>query len=203
MKKNYFRILFAIFLFLSLIGTNKYVYAHDHHEQMKGSKPTSNSIYWLGGKWKNMDNKIFELKSFSGYPVVITMLYTNCADICPLITSYIQSVEQGLKPEEIKKTKFVIVSIDPEHDTPKKLAEFAKSHLISEKNWKLLNGSQRQVLELATLLGIKYKKTNDGQFSHTTKIIVLNKKGEISYETEDIKAPIAPVVIKIRNLLGK
>ena len=46
-------------------------------------------------------------------------------------------------------------------------------------NWTLLRGAPNDVLELAALLGVKFKKDLGGQFAHSNIITVLDANGEV------------------------
>ena len=50
------------------------------------------------------------------------------------------------------------------------------------RNWTLMTGSDDQVLELAALLGVKYKRISDLDYSHSNIITVLNREGEIRHQ---------------------
>lgn len=190
MKKKYYSFILSTML---LININKPVFAdehhHHHHEEISGSKISNKSIYLLDSKWKDQNNKSLQLKDFAGKPVIISMLYTSCTKSCPIIMEYIKDFYNSLSKKEKENVRVLIISINPEKDTPKVLKTFEKKHKL-DKNFFLLSGNKDTVLEIASLLGIRYVKT-DEDYSHTNKILVLNKKGEIIHQneglTEDLK----------------
>jgi protein SCO1 len=89
-----------------------------------------------------------------------------------------------------------LVTIDPEVDTPDRLKVFADENKMHSGKWLLLNGSEGDILELAALTGVKYKKTSGSDYAHSNIITVLNRNGEIAHQqtgleqdpTETIKA---------------
>ncbi|MFN8671592.1 MAG: SCO family protein [Candidatus Sericytochromatia bacterium] len=179
---------------LFMLSNNKILLAketshHHHHEKIESLKATSNSIYQINSKWKNQDNKDVKLQDFKDKPVVLTMLYTSCTKSCPIIIGYLKTFYESLSNEDKDKVNFVVISFDSKRDNPEKLKKFSeKNNLIS--NFTFLNGSDDNILEIASLLGIKYIKTDDEEFSHTNKIIFLNKKGEIYYQNEGLSEDI-------------
>ena len=62
-----------------------------------------------------------------GKLVLLTFLYTNCPDVCPLITQNLNQALQmlGTKRDDVR---VLAVSVDPEGDTPKAVDEYAKAH---------------------------------------------------------------------------
>lgn len=60
-----------------------------------------------------------------GRPVMLNFIYTTCTAICPVTSQVFSQVQEKLGPDK-RKLLMVSVTIDPEHDTPPRLAEFAK-----------------------------------------------------------------------------
>ena len=72
-------------------------------------------------------------------PVMVNFIFTTCTAICPMMTSIFQQVQTRLG-EDAKKVLMVSVSIDPEQDTPKALAKYAKQFEAGPQ-WTFLTGS--------------------------------------------------------------
>ncbi len=74
------------------------------------------------------DGRIVSLpKEFDdGRPVVLTFIYTTCTEICPVITEIFAQLQRKLGPEA-SRVHMASITIDPEHDTPSRLAAYAKS----------------------------------------------------------------------------
>jgi protein SCO1/2 len=62
-----------------------------------------------------------------GRPVVLNFIYTTCTAICPMLSQTFAEFQRKLGPEAAK-LRMVSVSIDPEQDTPKRLAEYARRY---------------------------------------------------------------------------
>ncbi|HET9699978.1 MAG TPA: SCO family protein [Burkholderiales bacterium] len=62
-----------------------------------------------------------------GRPVVLNFIYTTCTAICPMLSQTFAEFQKKLGPDAAK-VRMVSVSIDPEQDTPKRLAEYAKRY---------------------------------------------------------------------------
>lgn len=68
------------------------------------------------------------IDQYRGRAVFITFLYTNCPDVCPLITSNLRVAQGMMSPQQLAKTQIVAVSVDPRGDTSNAVAAFLKRH---------------------------------------------------------------------------
>lgn len=73
------------------------------------------------GQPVNIDN-------YRGKAVLVTFLYTNCPDICPIITSQLRVAQNLMTPAVRSKLQIIAVSVDPKGDTPKAVAAFLARH---------------------------------------------------------------------------
>lgn len=158
---------------------------HHHHAGMATDSTQStldgHSIYHLESNWQNQNDQNTPLHALKGHPLVLSMVYTSCQYVCPMIVSDMKKIEAKLTPEQLKRAKFVIVSIDPDRDTPAQLKSFAKKRALDESRWVLLTGKPDQVLELANMLGVKYKKEGP-DYSHSNIVHIVNAEGVVKYQ---------------------
>jgi protein SCO1/2 len=106
------------------------------------------------------------------------MVYTSCAQACPAIVAEMKRVEASLGADAAR-VGFVLASMDPARDTPEKLAEFAGRAGLDPARWSLLGAEDGDVLELAAVLGVQYRRLPDGEFTHSNMLTVLDANGEI------------------------
>jgi protein SCO1 len=151
-------------------------------KELKPSKPISDtSLYQLDSTWTTDQGKEIKLASLAGRPQVVTMFFANCVAACPILAHDMRKIEDAL-PENIRtNVGFVLISFDTERDTPQALAKFRRARRIPE-SWTLLTAKPDDILELAALLGVKFKKDAVEQFSHSNLITILNEKGEITFQ---------------------
>ena len=93
----------------------------------------------------------------------------------------------------------MLVTFDPARDTPAVLSAYSARMGLDPRSWLLLSGHPDDVLELATLLGIKYKRDQSGGFIHSNVITVLNKAGEIVHRHEGLQQDMASTLEAIRR----
>lgn len=67
----------------------------------------------------------FSAELGDGRPVVLNFIYTTCTAICPMLSHTFAQFQEKLGPDA-EKLRMVSVSIDPEHDTPARLAAYAR-----------------------------------------------------------------------------
>ncbi|NUN04647.1 MAG: SCO family protein [Bdellovibrio sp.] len=158
-----------------------------HHHQEKAATPAAESvkplkdesIYNLKSELLTVDGKKISLESLKGQPVVISMAYTSCAYACPLIISHMQQLEKELDKKGVRNVHFVLVSFDPKKDTPPVIKKYVEKRKLS-KNWDFYTAeSDKSPREIATLLGIKYKKIDEMDYDHSFIITVLDSEGVI------------------------
>lgn len=146
----------------------------------------SESLYQLKAPLIAQDGRAIGLDVYRGQPVLVTMFYAGCQATCPLIIDTLRSVEKKLPPEQLKNLRVLLVSIDPEHDTPAALAATAKERRIDLSRWTLAHADERTVRQVAAALGVQYRKLPDGQFSHATQISVLDARGKILAQSDQL-----------------
>ncbi|WP_435626654.1 SCO family protein [Candidatus Ferrigenium straubiae] len=74
-------------------------------------------------------------------PVMLNFIFTTCTTICPVTSATFSIVQEKLGPEQ-GKVHFVSISIDPEHDTPARLNDYAKKFGAGAQ-WSMLTGSAK------------------------------------------------------------
>jgi protein SCO1/2 len=68
------------------------------------------------------------LASYKGKALLVTFLYTDCPDVCPLIASNLRVAQNLMGPKAAAKAQIIAVSVDPKGDTPKAVASFLSHH---------------------------------------------------------------------------
>jgi protein SCO1 len=178
--------------------------AHDHgdHAEMVADEPTGYSIYHAQSQWLDQDGQTRPLDSLGGRVQVVAMVYTNCAYACPRMMLDMKRIEGEIPPELRDDVGFVIVTIDPERDTPENLARYARGARLDLDRWTLLHGDDGDILELAALLGIRYRRMANGEFVHSNLLTVLDRDGQIVHRQMGLGTDPAATLDVIRSILG-
>ena len=141
------------------------------------------SIFNLSSKWTTQNNEVLELKDLKGDVLVMVMIYTSCKAACPRLVADMRNIHEKVNDS---KTKYILISIDPEADTPQKLKKFAIENEMNNKQWTFLNGNIDDVREFANVLAVKYKKISPIDFSHSNIISVFDKQGVLYHQQEGL-----------------
>ena len=76
---------------------------------------------------------------------IINMMYAKCDGICPMVTSNLKKVYQGLKGRIGVDTFMYSISLKPEQDSPKALKHFAEMHSANLPGWQFLTGDADEI----------------------------------------------------------
>jgi protein SCO1/2 len=114
------------------------------------------------------------------------MFYSQCASVCPLLTSQLQRLVSRFSAEERRQIQILMVSFDAVRDTPAALAEFESEHHISGENWLVAHASSSDVRLLAAALGIQFRELADHTFNHSAVISVADRNGAVRARTSEL-----------------
>ena len=157
----------------------------------------SASIFNLSSKWKTQNDETIELKELKGDVLVVVMIYTSCKAACPRLVADMRNIQRKVDNKEVK---YVLVSIDPTVDTPKRLKEFAIENEMDNDQWVFLQGKIDDVREFSNVLAVKYKQISPLDFSHSNIISVFDKSGVLQYQQEGLGVSNEITVSKIIEL---
>ena len=144
------------------------------------------SVYNLPSNWTTQDNENIELEDLRGNVVVMVMIYTSCKAACPRLIADMRNIEKQVPKEALDRVKFVMVSIDPETDTPERLNAFAKENQMEDDHWMFLRGTPEDTREFAAVLAVSYKKISPIDFSHSNIISVFDEEGVMVHQQEGL-----------------
>ncbi|PCJ26602.1 MAG: SCO family protein [Flavobacteriales bacterium] len=156
------------------------------------------SIFNLTSKWNTQNNKTIELKELKGDVLVMVMIYTTCKAACPRLVADMRSIHEKVNND---KVKYVLVSIDPETDTPERLKEFAIENQMDNDQWIFIQGTVDDVREFSNVLAVKYKQISPMDFSHSNIISVFDEDGVLHHQQEGLGVDNKETVSKIIELI--
>lgn len=130
------------------------MHAHHHHHEM--SMETKRSEVNLVLPDVQMVRQDGEKVNFSaelqdGRVAVLSFIYTTCTAVCPMTSQTIFKL-QGKLGGDLDKVHLVSVSIDPEQDTPERLAAYAKKYHAS-KLWDHYTGTEEASVTIQKAMG--------------------------------------------------
>jgi protein SCO1/2 len=93
------------------------------------------------------------------------------------------------------------ISIDPERDSPEQLLELMQRHRVDAGRWSMVRSEPEDLRTIAGVFGVRYKKLSDGEFNHTTRIILLDRDGTQIASTEQLGRTDAVFLESIKKSL--
>jgi protein SCO1/2 len=101
-------------------------------------------------EFRSEDGAAFSSASLAGQVWVADFFFTRCSQACPLMTSRMREVEAAIvsDPTLLARARIVSFSLDPTHDTPEVLSEYARHNGVDPRCWRLLTGAPDAIREL-------------------------------------------------------
>jgi protein SCO1 len=93
------------------------------------------------------------IDSYRGKAVLVTFLYTDCPDVCPLITSNLRVAQNLMGKAAASKAEIIAVSVDPHGDTPKAVGAFLARHQMTGR-MQYLVGSAHELAHVWKAWGV-------------------------------------------------
>lgn len=127
---------------LPLVAVEAVDHLQHHHPDAAPGYARQNAVYRLpeatllraDGAEVNFAHELDD-----GKPVVLNFIYTTCTAVCPILSQSFAEFQRRLG-EDSGSLHMVSISIDPEQDTPQRLAEYAR-RLDAGRQWDFYTGS--------------------------------------------------------------
>lgn len=126
----------------------------------------------------NAAGEAVSLSDYKGEIVLLYFGYTFCPDICPTTLAELKKVQEGLDNEG-EKMQVVMVTVDPERDTPEKLAEYV-GHF--HPDFVGLSGTKEEIDVAGAGYGLYYERHEGSEATgylvdHTARVFVVDPLG--------------------------
>jgi protein SCO1/2 len=147
---------------MPIIGTTPAFELVDNQEQAFSSAELRNKV-WVAG-----------------------VFFTSCQATCPSLMRDLKKLEAKFADQ--KDLRIVLITVDPQYDTPKVLNEFARKYEVTQPRWNLLTGSKEQI-EALVVDGFKLV-TREEPLLHSNRFLLVDGKGQLrgSYTGTDVEA---------------
>lgn len=155
----------------------------------------------------DQDSQLVDQSIVKNKIYVADFFFTRCGTICPKLSSQLTRVQDIF--QENPDIVFLSYTVDPEHDRPKQLKEYAQKYSAIPGKWYFLTGSKSEIYDLAMhgyYLPVVDKNVPEGKpdetFIHSQKLVLVDKQGIVRgfYDGTD-KVDVDRLVLEIRVLL--
>jgi protein SCO1/2 len=142
----------------------------------------------------------FDRKALDGKVWVADFIYTTCPGPCPRMSSLMKQVQKASLM--IPGVQLVSFTVDPEHDTPAVLAQYAARYQADPNLWHFLTGP-REALDHLARDAFKLSSV-DASLNHSTRLVLLDRQSRIRgyYGTTD-DDPVVALVRDMKRVLAE
>lgn len=122
--------------------------------------------------------RVFSLRDLEGRVWIADFIFTRCAGQCPILSSQMSALTGRLPGVD-----FVSFSVDPEYDTPERLAEYARRYDAPER-WRFLTGDAAETSRVTTALGMG---ALGDPMMHSSSLVLVDARGRVRgyYDAKD------------------
>ncbi|MBN8923984.1 MAG: SCO family protein [Rhodanobacter sp. 68-29] len=160
------------------------------------------SVYNLKVQLTDQDGHRQLLSERRGRPQLVTMFYGSCQMVCPMIIDSMRATRKALDPAERARIDLLAVSFDPARDSVAALHDYAAKRQLDAPAWTLARAEPAEVRQLSGVLGLQYRQLPDGEFNHSSELILLDADGRIVTRTSRIGRLDPAFVEAIKRHLG-
>lgn len=119
-----------------------------------------------------------DIDELRGEVVLVYFGYTHCPDLCPTMLSTVNRALEGLG-DDAGKVETLMVTVDPERDTPEYLAEYV-DHF--NESFRGVWGTEDDVRSVATKYGVHFEYDEPGEdgsylIGHTASLLAIDREG--------------------------
>ncbi|MDH3889762.1 MAG: SCO family protein [candidate division Zixibacteria bacterium] len=143
--------------------------------------------------------KAFGKTEMLGKVSVVDFIFTRCKGPCPLMAVNMEQLYRDYATNS--NIQFVSISVEPSHDTPEVLSQYAIARGVNDDRWRFLHAPIEKVVELSEL-GFKLA-ADDLPGAHTTRFVLLDTLAQIrGYYSGTDTASVAVIQADISRLTG-
>jgi len=153
---------------------------NEHELREYGAYLLSNPRKFSDVELTDHNGQPFIQENLKGKWSMIFFGFTHCPDICPTTMAAASKMYKEMSDEEQADLQVLLITLDPERDTPEKLAQYVP---YFHPDFIGATTDQHRLLKLATELNVAYSKVpldsgqSDYSIDHSGNIILINPKG--------------------------
>ena len=143
----------------------------------------TDSVYQLPLVLTDQQDRKLNWAERRGQPMLVSMFYTSCEFVCPMLVEALNDTRAKLSADERARMPVMMVSFDPARDTVAVLKQTAEQRQLDPAVWTLARTDAQSVRRLAAVLGIQVRALPNGDFNHSTALILLDANGRVMART--------------------
>jgi protein SCO1/2 len=132
--------------------------------------------------------------------VLLTFTYSACAEVCPLITAAMVTLQQRLTAAERQQVFFLSVTAQPDVDTPAVLHAYATRLGVDLASWAFLTGHPQAVQAVWQAFGLTVKRRAKGVVDHPAWTFLIDREGMAQYRYLGSLLEVETIVEDMRTI---
>jgi protein SCO1/2 len=177
-------------LFTALLGACLALPAHAEAPLPGGS------LYRIDAPLSDQDGHGFTLAARRGQPLLVSMFYNSCQFVCPMLIDTVRMTADSLPASERAGLATLLITFDPARDNVKVLKGVATQRALDPALWTLARTDAASVRKIAAALDIQYRLLSDGEYNHTTVLVLLDRDGSVVGRSKKMGA-VDPEFVKL------
>jgi len=150
---------------------------------------------------RDTNGQTFDLAALRGKPLIVSMIYTSCYHVCPMITQNLaKSVDIGREALGTESFSVVTVGFDWAVDTPDRMRLYASERGIDVPNWHFLAGDEASVQSLARAIGFQFYPSAKG-FDHLMQTTLIDADGRVYRQVYGVDIDAQSLVEPLKELV--
>lgn len=131
---------------------------------------------------------------FAGQAVVVGYVYTQCPDICPMVTANMRQLRDQVEaPDDVA---FVTITFDPQRDTPERLQSYREAYGLDDTDWQFLTGERDTISDLMERMDVRVELSrgsyddDDYLIDHTDQISLIDPQQRVLFHYGGSMTPV-------------
>jgi len=207
---------------LVAVMTGLYVWGHNT-AQHANVRFQINEVYGDAPAFRLTDQqgRAFSSEELAGKVWMANFIYTRCGDECPRMSGVLANVANVLEKERLLGTHvhLVTITVDPDYDTPERLAAYSSLFGGDPRWWHFLTGERAYIEQILTqgfhvtminrtvaslLGGVAHAHGTDDagiEIIHSERIVVVDRDGVIRKYIDGLQTPPDEIVAQVKAYL--
>ncbi len=153
-------------------------------------------------RFTDVNGKTVTLDQLRGKPLVLSMVFTSCYQVCPMTTRHLATVVDKAR-DALGDDSFnvALIGFDTAVDTPDAMRYFASKQGVYDQNWQLLSTDRQTVETLSQDIGFLYYPSSAG-FDHLIQVSIIDAEGKVyrqvygqAFDTPMLVDPLIELVL--------
>lgn len=149
----------------------------------------------------DQDGRPLRLAELRGRPLVMSLIYTNCYDVCSGLTLHLREVVRVAR-EALGPGQFSVLTVgfDAKHDTPARMLVYGRERRITAADWRLASGDAATIGRLADETGFTWAASSGG-FQHIAQVTIVDADGTVVQQVYGQDFPPPQLIEPLKSLV--